>query len=206
MLVYEFYQGSSFNLYSTKEICNPITIQSICVSAITCVRHKMVDRIVQTCYRNLFTVKLLLGTVREKETAYTNTPQIKKHNARKHHTVKMTKQCLGLVNIDWVNVHKPPALFCHYIHNKAADPICKNTDGLGHSTFACDGMGYSFKIKLNSEESNDTDCCMFVCLVAGHYLNQCWLIVDWNPVDKFQRNLNNKSTLVVCKFYGIYQI
>ena len=95
MLVYEFYQGSSFNLYSTKEICNPITIQSICVSAITCVRHKMVDRIVQTCYRNLFTVKLLLGTVREKETAYTNTPQIKKTKRQKTPHSQNDKTMLG---------------------------------------------------------------------------------------------------------------
>ena len=46
----------------------------------------------------------------------------------------------------------------------------------------------------------------------GHCLNQCWDIVDWNPRNKFQRNLNltiklfiheNASENIVCEMTAI---
>ena len=31
------------------------------------------------------------------------------------------------------------------------------------------------------------------CLVPNHYLNQCWIIVNWNNRNKFQRNLTQNG-------------
>ena len=35
------------------------------------------------------------------------------------------------------------------------------------------------------------------CSAPSHYLNQCWLIVNWTPVNKFQWNLNRNSIIFV---------
>ena len=38
---------------------------------------------------------------------------------------------------------------------------------------------------------------------AHHYLDQCWIIVQWNLAEKFQGNLNRNGTIFLLE-YGHY--
>ena len=36
-----------------------------------------------------------------------------------------------------------------------------------------------------------------ICLTPSHYMNQCWLIVNWTTRNKFQWNLNQNTTVFI---------
>ena len=36
-----------------------------------------------------------------------------------------------------------------------------------------------------------------ICLMPSHYLNQCWLIVNWTARNKFQWNFNQNTTVFI---------
>ena len=40
-------------------------------------------------------------------------------------------------------------------------------------------------------------CNLFACPASSHYLNQCWLIVNWTPGNNFQCNLNRNHIVLI---------